>query len=250
MPPPPRASLQRIPPELRNEIFHLVDISTLMRVVSAAKLVTAYQGSQPEEQTAYGDSSGWRKFMTCGPNNISAQSPILDLSALLDLSTALHPLNRVSRQLHAGYHPTQVQTKVSRYRFMVHNFNTTQMELVSVAINTLGINEWHIGILRLPHERERYEVCLVTDDDVVSSARALCETIQQNNGYPSGLTYFKIIGWLMQVTTTMKLEQKQEICDMVEAMLGQTSDEEHSRFLGILQRWFIALKCEALTRLP
>jgi hypothetical protein len=54
----------------------------------------------------------------------------------------------------------------------------------------------------------------------------------------------------MQVTTTMKLEQKQEICDMVEAMLGQTSDEEHSRFLGILQRWFIALKCEALTRLP
>jgi hypothetical protein len=246
MPLPPRASLEGIPPELRDKIYHLVDISTPMRIVSTSKLVTAYQESPFEQHTA----NEWLRFLERRPDHSNTRSPIVDLSTLLELSTALHPLSRVSRQLHAEYHPTHVQTKVSRYRFMVHNSNTTQMELVSVTINTLGINEWHIGILRLPHERERYEVCFVTDDGVVSSARALCETIQQKNGYPSGLTYFKIIGWLMQVTTTMKLEQKQEICDMVEAMLGQTSDEEHSRFLGILQRWFVALKCEALTGLP
>jgi hypothetical protein len=249
MPPPPRASLQGIPPELRNEIFHLVDVSTPMRIVSAAKLVTAYQEAQPEWQTNRANVSKWQKTLACGPDHTNAQSPMstMDLSTLLDLSTALHPLSRTSRQLYAEYRPTHVQTLVSRYRFKVHNFDMTQTEVASIVINTLGINEWRMSLQKLPFESTRYEFCFIADDDAISSARAMCETIQQTNDYPSGFFYMKFMGFLSHVTTTLKQEQKQEICDMVEAMVGQTLNERHSVSLRVLQRWFIALKCEAST---
>jgi hypothetical protein len=251
MSPPPRASLLGIPPELRNEIFHLVDISTPTRVVSAAKLVTAYQEAHPEEHTTHANAEKWQRTLMIGPDYTNAQSllNIMELSTLLDLSTARHPLSRTSRQLYAEYHPAHVQTGVSRYCFRVHNFDNTQTEVASIVINTLGINEWRMGVKKLLHEPVRYEICFVADDNVVSSARALCETIPQTNVFPSGVSYTKMIGWLLQVTTTMKQEQKQEICDMVEVMSGQTSNEQHSRWLRILHRWFIAFNSEGSNEL-
>jgi hypothetical protein len=177
------------------------------------------------------------------------RSPIVDLSNLLDLSTALHPLCRASRQLYAEYHPQHVETEVSRYRFMVHNFDNTQMAMVSAAINTLRIDEWCVGTKEVPHTCARYEVCFLTDDDVVSSARALCETIQATNTCPSGFCYFNKIAWVEDIKTTMKQEQIWEIYEMVGAMAGESRNEKQYHLLGDLQRWIVSLKCGAFTGL-
>jgi hypothetical protein len=249
MPLPPRASLEGIPPELRDEIFHLVDISTPMHVVSAAKLVAACQESQLEDHTTPNDTPKVQEFLDRGQHHSNARSPIGDLSTLLNLSTALHPLSRTSRQLCTEYRPTHVEPGVSKYRFMMYNFDNTQMAMVSAAINTLPIDKWCVGKNEVPHACARYEVCFVTDDDVVSSVRALCETIQATNTCPSGFYYFDKIGWVVEVRTTMKQEQIREIYEMVGAMAGESRNEKQYRLLGDLQRWFVSLKCEAFTGL-
>jgi hypothetical protein len=246
MPLPPRASLEGIPRELRDEIYHLVDISTPVRVVSAAKLVTAYQESQFEGPTAH----EWQRFLERGLDYSNVRSPIVDLSTLLNLSTALHPLCRASRQFYAEYHPQHVQTDVSRYRFMVYNFNITQIALASVAIKTLGIDEWRDGTFKKqPHGIPRYGVYFIADDGVVSSIRALCETILDTNTYPPGLAYINNMGWHLHVRNTMKQEQTREILKMVGAMSRQTSKGGQRFLLGTLRGWIAFLKCEAFTGL-
>lgn len=178
------------------------------------------------------------------------RSPIVDLSNLLDLSTALHPLCRASRQFYAEHHAQHVQTDVSRYRFMVYNFDITQIALASVAIKTLGIDEWRNGTFRQqPHGIPRYGVYFIADDDVVSSVRALCETILDTNTYPPGLTYINNMGWHLHVRNTMKQEQIREISEMVGAMSSQRSKGKQRLLLGTLQGWFAFLKCEAFTGL-
>jgi hypothetical protein len=249
MSPPPRASLQGIPPELRDKIYRFVDISTPMRVVSAAKLVVACQESQLEDHTTPEDTHNVQESLGRGQHHFNARSPIKDLSTLPDLSTALHPLSRASRQLYTEYHFTHVETGVSKYRFMVYNFDNTQMAMVSAAINTLRIDEWCVGTKEVPHTCARYKACFVTDDDVVSSVRALCETIQATNTCPSGFYYFDKIGWVVEVRTTMKQEQIREIYEMVGAMAGESRNEKQYRLLGDLQRWIVSLKCEAFTGL-
>jgi hypothetical protein len=115
---------------------------------------------------------------------------------------------------------------------MVYNFDVTQTALASVAINTLAIEEWRSGTFKNPPRGPpRYGVCFVKDDNVVSSVRALCETILDTNNYPAGLAYVSNMGWHLQVGTTMEQEQIREICEMV-----RTSNGKRRLLLGGLER--------------
>jgi hypothetical protein len=236
MPLPPPASLEGIPPELRTEIYDLVDISTPVRVVSAAKLVTAYQESQIEDRTFLGDTPKVQKFLGRRPCESMLQSPIVDLPTLLDSSTALHPLSRTSRQLYAEYHPTYVQTSGSRYRFVVHNFDIMQMKVISMAIHVLGSSERRDGTKKFSYERRPYDICFATDNDVVSSAGTLCEMMQQT--HPSGSPHVKNMTWLIPVTTELMHELMHHI---VGAMSSQTSEGKRSGMLFSQRRYFASM---------
>lgn len=88
--PPPLASLQGMPPELRNQVYELVVSNTSLRIISGEKLVAAYQALHVKNYPKF-ERTGLKWYVGGTPNG-QHQGPCCrrDLISASSTSTPSH----------------------------------------------------------------------------------------------------------------------------------------------------------------
>lgn len=130
--PPPLASLQGMPLELRNQVYELVASNTSLRVISGEKLVAAYQALHVKNYPKF-ERTGLKLYVG-GTPMANIKVPVVDVTPLLPAAPARHPVNSVSRQPRAEFHLLVKHSAGSEHLSVLNNFDLKQMELIAASV--------------------------------------------------------------------------------------------------------------------